>query len=163
MPDIILITRIQASSALCFKLAANTRMSQLLAQASKQNLQVKTSTDFLKRGDTAYCSYPGLGPKFTTEIIELEEPRYLVHRLDHGFFREYIHQQFFREENGYTLLKDIIEYKVPGGIFGRIYNALFLKNQIRSMHKAKNKLLANYAESAQWQTLPGFKLSVNGV
>lgn len=163
MPDIILITRIQASSALCFKLAANTRMSQLLAQSSKQNLQVKTFTDFLKRGDTAYFSYPGLGPKFTTEIIELEEPRYLVHRLDHGFFREYIHQQFFREENGYTLLKDIIEYKVPGGIFGRIYNALFLKNQIRRMHKAKNKLLANYAESTQWQTLPGFKLAVNGV
>lgn len=163
MPDIILITRIQASSALCFKLAANTRMSQLLAQATKQNLQVKTFTDFLKRGDTAYFSYPGLGPKFTTEIIELEEPRYLVHRLDHGFFREYIHQQFFREENGYTLLKDIIEYKVPGGIFGRIYNALFLKNQIRRMHKAKNKLLASYAESTQWQTLPGFKLSVNGV
>lgn len=163
MPDIILITRIQASSALCYKLALNVQMNHLHAQASKQNLHVETSTHFLKRGDTAYCSYPGFGPKFTTEIIELEEPRYLVHRMEHGFFREYIHQQFFREENGYTLLKDIIEYKVPGGIFGRIYNALFLKNQIRRMHEAKNKLLASYAESGQWQRLPGFKLPVNGV
>lgn len=163
MPDIILITPIQASSALCFKLAVNVHMNHLLARAGKQNLQLEISTDFLKRGDNAHWSSSGFGPKFTTELIEFEDSRYLVHRMEHGFFSEYIHQQFFREENGYTILKEIIEYKVPCGIFGRIYNALFLKKQITRMHEAKNKLLASYAESTQWQTLPGFKLAVNGV
>ena len=55
---------------------------------------------------------------------------YFVDEREEGHFKSFRHEHFFTEKNGLTVMKDKLYYEVPFGVFGKVFDYLFLKNQM---------------------------------
>lgn len=79
-----------------------------------------------------YTVSPVLGIKmyWLTEITHLVEKKYFVDEQRFGPYSFWHHQHFIKEVEGGVEMIDIVHYKLPFGILGRIANALFVKKQL---------------------------------
>jgi ligand-binding SRPBCC domain-containing protein len=79
-----------------------------------------------------YTVSPVLGIKmhWLTEITHLVEKKYFVDEQRFGPYSFWHHKHFIREVEGGVEMIDIVHYKLPLGILGRIANALFVKKQL---------------------------------
>ncbi len=88
----------------------------------------------------------GVWLKHTSKIIKLESPHKFVDVMIKGHFTYFAHQHIFEEQSGETSMKDILSYKVPYGIFGRVFDKLFLKKHLTSFLITRNEALKISAE-----------------
>lgn len=72
---------------------------------------------------------------------------YFVDEMEDGKFKSFRHEHLFIEKNGLTVMKDKIHYEVPYGVFGELFDFLFLKNHLINFVLARNKVLKELAES----------------
>lgn len=79
-----------------------------------------------------YKVSPVLGIKmhWVTEITHLVEKKYFVDEQRFGPYAFWHHKHFIKEVEGGVEMIDIVHYKLPFGILGRIVNALFVKKQL---------------------------------
>ncbi len=84
--------------------------------------------------------------KHTSKIIKMQEPREFTDLMTKGHFTYFCHDHFFEEHNGLTIMKDILRYKTPYGIFGRIFNSLFLKNHLTEFLEKRNHAIKMKAQ-----------------
>jgi ligand-binding SRPBCC domain-containing protein len=80
------------------------------------------------------------------KIEKLEKPNILVDIAIKSPFKHWKHQHRFTKKGTISELKDIIEFELPFGIFGKIFEP-FIKYDIKSMfeyrHKQTKKILEN--------------------
>jgi len=78
------------------------------------------------------------------QIEKLEKPNILIDVALKSPFKYWKHQHVFTKQGDFCELKDIIEYKLPFGILGKLVNP-FLRNDITSMfdyrHEQTKKIL----------------------
>ena len=79
-------------------------------------------------------------------ISEMEIPTYFVDEMVEGRFKSFRHEHSFLEKNGATIMKDTIKYQTPFGIFGTIFDFLFLKKHLTSFISKRNTFLKNLAD-----------------
>lgn len=79
-----------------------------------------------------YTVSPVLGIKmhWVTEITHLVDKKYFVDEQRFGPYSFWHHKHFIKEVEGGVEMTDIVHYKLPFGILGRIANALFVKKQL---------------------------------
>lgn len=83
-----------------------------------------------------YHVSPLLGIKlhWVTEITHVKEGEYFVDEQRFGPYAFWHHQHILMDtKDGGTLMKDIIHYKLPMGIIGKIANALFVRKQLNGI------------------------------
>jgi len=68
-----------------------------------------------------------------TEITQVEHLRYFVDEQREGPYRFWHHQHHIEAIEGGTLMTDIVSYRLPMGVFGRIAHALFVKKQLEGI------------------------------
>lgn len=66
------------------------------------------------------------------KIEKLQKPDILVDIAMKSPFKYWKHQHLFTQKNDKCELKDIIEYKLPFGIFGKLLG-VFIENDIKNM------------------------------
>ena len=66
--------------------------------------------------------------------------------MEEGHFKSFRHEHFFTEKNGLTVMKDKLYYEVPFGVFGKVFDYLFLKNHLLHFLLERNKTLRTLAE-----------------
>lgn len=83
----------------------------------------------------SYTVAPLLGIKlnWSTEITAIEKGNYFVDHQLTGPYAIWHHQHFFKEIEGGTELTDIIHYKLPLGVLGRLANPLLVKNKLKEI------------------------------
>ena len=79
-------------------------------------------------------------------ISEMKIPTYFVDEMVEGRFKSFRHEHSFLEKNGATIMKDTIKYQTPFGIFGTIFDFLFLKKHLTSFISKRNTFLKNLAD-----------------
>lgn len=71
-----------------------------------------------------------------------------------GAFADMKHQhQFEAIDAANTLMRDVFIFKTPLGILGRLAEALFLTNYMRTFLISKNKILKQVAEGEEWKQI----------
>ncbi len=82
-----------------------------------------------------YYVSPVLGLKmhWVTEITHVVENQYFVDEQRFGPYQLWHHKHFLKEVAGGVEMTDILHYKAPFGIIGKIANALFIKNKINEI------------------------------
>ena len=70
---------------------------------------------------------------WVTEITHVEKNKYFVDEQRVGPYSIWHHEHIFKKEKDGVLMIDIISYKIPFGIFGRLLNYLFIKKQINNI------------------------------
>ena len=102
-----------------------------------------------------YTVKPVLGiPMFwMTEITHVKDREFFVDEQRVGPYALWHHQHHFREIPGGVEMTDIVHYKLPGWWLGDLANAMFVRNQLKSIftfRRAKvEALFGKYQASKQ--------------
>jgi ligand-binding SRPBCC domain-containing protein len=70
---------------------------------------------------------------WVTEITNVKKNEFFVDEQRVGPYKIWHHQHLFREEKNGVLMIDIVSYKLPFGIIGRLVNLLFIKNKLNDI------------------------------
>ena len=91
----------------------------------------------------SYKVKPILGIKlnWVTEITHLEENKFFVDEHRFGPYKFWHHQHHLNVVPGGVEMIDLIHYKLPMGIFGRMGNSLFVKKQLKQIFEFRFKAL----------------------
>ena len=83
----------------------------------------------------------GITTKWVSEITHVKEGKYFVDEQRYGPYAMWHHKHFIKEiENGVEL-EDLIHYKLPLGILGRIAHPIIVKPQLKKIFEFReNKL-----------------------
>ena len=76
-----------------------------------------------------------------TLITHYEKPYKFVDQQLKGPYTLWHHTHTFEEKDGGTLIRDELKYAIPFGILGRIVHALYVKYDIRSIFRYRQKIL----------------------
>lgn len=89
----------------------------------------------------SYKVSPFLGLKLTwvTEITQVRDHSYFVDEQRMGPYSMWHHQHFIKPIEGGTLMQDIVSYRPPAGIFGRIANWLFIRRQLNEIFQYRTE------------------------
>ena len=71
--------------------------------------------------------------RWVTEITHVKKNQYFVDEQRVGPYKIWHHEHHFKVQKDGVLMTDIISYKLPFGILGRIVNFLFIKNKINDI------------------------------
>ena len=83
----------------------------------------------------------GITTKWVTEITHVKDKEYFVDEQRFGPYSLWHHKHFIKEIDGGVEMEDVVDYKIPLGIFGQIAHILFVKNKLKQIFKYReNKL-----------------------
>ena len=75
--------------------------------------------------------FPGISTKWVTEITHIKEGEYFVDEQRFGPYALWHHKHFLKEVDGGVEMEDIIDYKIPFGVLGRLMHPLIVKKQLK--------------------------------
>ena len=75
----------------------------------------------------------GIAMSWLTEITHVSDKKYFVDEQRYGPYAMWHHQHFIEPHKDGILMTDIVTYKMPLGILGRIAHWLFVKRQLNSI------------------------------
>lgn len=76
---------------------------------------------------------PLLKTNWVTEITHLENHKMFIDEQRFGPYAMWHHEHHFLEENGKVTMQDIISFKLPFGLLGRVLAAYFVKKRIKQI------------------------------
>ena len=83
----------------------------------------------------------GIPLNWVTKIINVNAPFSFTDEQISGPYKVWIHQHHFREADGGTLMRDIVQYDIGKGIAGKIAGRLFVHNRIKNIFTFRTKKL----------------------
>ena len=83
----------------------------------------------------------GIKLHWVTEITHVVEGTYFVDEQRFGPYSFWHHQHFIKPVPGGVEMTDIVHYKIPLGILGRVMNTLFIKKQLDGIFRYRHKKL----------------------
>jgi ligand-binding SRPBCC domain-containing protein len=75
----------------------------------------------------------GLPLYWMTEITHVVEGKYFIDEQRFGPYTLWHHQHHFRAVDGGVEMTDLIHYKIPLGIIGRVANMLFVRQKLNDI------------------------------
>lgn len=79
--------------------------------------------------------------KWVTEITHVKQKKYFVDEQRFGPYSFWHHKHFIKEVEGGVIMEDIVHYKLPLGIIGRLAHRLFVKNKVEEIFSFRRKKL----------------------
>lgn len=96
--------------------------------------------------------FPGYSTKWVTEITHLKEGEYFVDEQRFGPYSLWHHKHFLKEIEGGVEMEDIIDYKLPLGIFGQLGQPILVKKQLQQIFEYREaKLTSLFGELKEYQ------------
>lgn len=151
MTTINISTKIKASKKVIFDLSRNIDIHKLSTAKSNETAIDGVTSGLINVNETVTWRGKHFGIYLTHKSIisAMEIPSYFVDEMLEGHFKSFKHQHTFIEENGITIMKDVIEYETPFGIFGRLFDKLILKNYFTKFISKRNDFIKRLAENHQ--------------
>lgn len=149
MTTIQLITKINAPIQVVFDHARNIDTHQQSASKSSEIAIAGTTTGLINKGETVTWrgKHFGFFLQHQSIISQMELYSYFVDEQLKGHFKSFKHQHFFEEIDGLTSMKDVMQYETPFGIFGHLFDVLFLKRHLTNFLIERNAYLKLVSES----------------
>ena len=151
MTTITLITVIKAPIQLVFDHARNIDTHQDSATKSNEIAIAGTTSGLINKGETVTWrgKHFGIFLQHQSVISQMEQPTYFIDEQLKGHFKNFKHQHFFEEKDGQTIMKDLMQYETPHGIFGQIFDKLALKNHLTQFLIERNSHLKLVSEKSK--------------
>lgn len=83
---------------------------------------------------------------FTSRITAFDRPRYFQDTMQRGAFRTFVHDHFFIPERGGTRMRDVLAFRAPLGILGRLAEKLVLARYLERLLTVRNATIRQAAE-----------------
>ncbi|SMO77198.1 Ligand-binding SRPBCC domain-containing protein [Saccharicrinis carchari] len=83
----------------------------------------------------------GIATHWVTEITHLKNKKYFVDEQRVGPYALWHHQHIIEPGEDGVLMKDIVSYKPPIGLFGKLANTLFIRKKLNQIFDHRSKVL----------------------
>ncbi len=83
----------------------------------------------------------GIKTEWITEITYVNEKKYFVDEQRFGPYKMWHHKHFLKEIPGGVEMEDIIDYRVPFGIVGKLMHPLVIKPKLDDIFEFRRKKL----------------------
>jgi ligand-binding SRPBCC domain-containing protein len=153
MAKIHLETKIKAPAERCFLLSLSVDLHTGSTAKTGEKAVAGVTRGLMNLNDTVTweAKHFGIVQRFTSRISAYEKPTYFISEMQKGAFKKFRHQHFFKQEGDYCLMKDELELQSPFGIFGKIADALVMKNYIKKFLVERNQFIKRCAETDAWK------------
>lgn len=151
MTTIHLTTEIKASIETVFNNARDIDLHQQSASQTHEKAIAGRTFGLIGIGETVTWKgkHFGIYLQHQSVITEMDFYTYFVDEQLKGNFKSFKHQHFFEEKNGVTIMQDILEYETPFGIFGKMFDVLFLKRHLVKFLLYRNEVLKAFSEKTK--------------
>ncbi len=148
MTTLHLHTVIKAPCHIVFDTARNIDMHQQSASKTKEKAIAGKTSGLIELGETVTWKgkHFGFYIKHQSIISKMKYPSLFVDEQLKGHFKTFKHTHMFEEQNGITIMQDILEYETPYGIFGKLFDKLFLKKHLINFIIYRNAFLKDASE-----------------
>ncbi len=155
MPKIELITEISAPINICFDLARSIDLHTISTAKTKERaIDGKVSGLIgLNEWVTWEAVHLGVKQRLTSRITAYERPLYFVDEQVKGAFRSIYHEHKFEVVADEVIMKDHFVFQSPFGIFGRLFNRLYLTKYLEKLLVERNAVIKEYAETGKWKMI----------
>lgn len=79
--------------------------------------------------------------KWVTEITHVKQKKYFVDEQRFGPYSFWHHKHFIKEVEDGIIMEDIVHYKLPLGIIGRLAHRLFVRKKVEEIFSFRRKKL----------------------
>lgn len=149
MTTITLKTKIKASQKIVFDASRNIDVHQQSASSSKEKAIAGVTTGLIHLNETVTWRGKHFGFYLThkSRITAMNFYTYFVDEMEQGTFKSFKHEHFFEEKDGFTIMKDKLQYETPFGILGELFDILFLEKHLTRFLLERNKVLKETTEN----------------
>jgi ligand-binding SRPBCC domain-containing protein len=143
MTTIYLTTKIKASKQIVFDASRNIDIHQKSASPSKEKAIAGVTSGLINLNETVTWRGKHFGFYLThkSRITAMNFYDFFVDEMERGKFKYFRHEHIFEEINGFTIMKDKLQYETPFGIFGELFDILFLEKHLTNFLLERNKTL----------------------
>lgn len=148
MTTIKLTTKIIAPKQIVFDASRSIDIHQQSASPTNEKAIAGVTSGLINLNETVTWRGKHFGFYLThkSRITAMHLHDYFVDEMEKGKFKSFRHEHFFEEENGYTIMKDKLQYETPFRIFGRLFDVLFLEKHLINFLLERNKVLKTISE-----------------
>jgi len=146
---ITLKTNINATIESTFNLSRDITFHKESASHTKEEA-IEGITDGLINLDETVTwrgKHFGLYLKHTSKICKMNRPFGFTDIMIKGHFTYFIHEHIFNKTDFGVEMIDILKYKAPYGIFGKLFDRFFLKRHMSTFLSKRNSALKSTLES----------------
>jgi ligand-binding SRPBCC domain-containing protein len=142
-------TVIAAPIERCYDLSLSVEVHLRSAASTGERVVAGVSSGVLKLGDhiTWEARHLGLKHRLSMTISAADRPRMFRDELVRGPFRRLVHDHFFEQTDGGTLMRDVLE--LSSGL--RPLDELVLKPHLRRFLLRRNAVIKELAEGDDWR------------
>ncbi len=148
MTTIHLTTKIKAPIQIVFDISRNIDIHQQAASKSFEVAIAGVTSGLINYNETVTWRGKHFGFYLThkSRITAMTFYHYFVDEMEEGKFKTFKHQHFFEEINELTTMTDVLQYETPFGVFGKLFDFLFLKKHLTQFLLERNKILKAVTE-----------------
>lgn len=148
MTTIHLTTVIKAPIETVFNNSRDIGLHQQSASQTYEKAIAGRTSGLIEKRETVTWKGKHFGFYLThkSRITEMDFYSYFVDEMEEGRFKSFKHQHFFVEKDGVTIMQDILQYETPFGIFGKLFDILFLERHLTDFIEYRNGVLKNFSE-----------------
>ena len=150
MTTIKLSTEINAPIAEVFDLSRSIDFHLQSASKTQEQAIAGRTSGLISHGETVTWrgKHFGVFLKHTSKIVDYERPTQFTDVMIKGNFVYFGHQHFFTAKNDQTTMTNVLRYRTPFGVFGKIFDYFFLKKHLTKFLKTRNAAIKQQAESS---------------
>lgn len=152
MNKIRLTTEINSPKERCFNLCRSMDLHIESTSKTKEKAIAGVTTGLIGQGDfvTWEAVHFGIKQQLTVKIMTFDSPNHFRDSQIKGIFKTFIHDHYFEEKNGITVMTDILYTQYPYGILGIIIGP-FINYYLKQFLKQRNDVIKRIAESEDWR------------
>lgn len=155
MPKIHLTTFIKAPTERVFDLSRNIDLHKQSMSKFKEEAVAGIRFGLVEKEDTVTWKAKHLFKTrlLRAKITDMKKPHMFVDEQAEGDFKMMKHEHHFKScENG-TIMIDLLDFEIPYGSFGKLFNRIYLTRYMKRLIEHRNKTIKEFAESDKWQKL----------
>jgi len=151
MTVITLYTEIQSTIEKAFELSLDIDFHKKTASQTNEEAIGGVTSGIIKYNETVTWrgKHFGVYLTHTSQITAYEAPTYFVDEMIEGNFKTFRHQHFFEQKEDMVHMKDVITYTTPYGVFGKLFDWLFLKKHMTHFIQHRNQTLKTALEKKE--------------
>ena len=155
MTTIRLETTIKADIQVCFDLARSIDLHKISTARTNENAIAGVTSGLVNTNDfvTWEAVHFGLKQRLTSKISIVEPYFHFRDEQLKGAFKYFIHDHYFKTDNGIVTMTDIFEFSSPFGIIGRLFDKMVLTNYMKKFLTERNQFIKEFAESEKWKLI----------
>ena len=149
MAHIEIVTRIEAAPERSFDAARDLDLHVRTMTHTGERAVAGRTSGLIELGEevTWEGRHFGVLHRHTSRITHYDRPRHFCDAMVCGRFASFKHDHYFDPDGSGTLMRDVIEFRSPFGLVGRIVDALVLTAYMTKLVTRRNAGVKSAAES----------------